>query len=117
MGGLPATHAGWRKMNPKETVFPEVLASRPLRAREGFKFNSQDLSERARVPLEAMERYLQGKSVPGEREIARLAGALGITPDWLLGDDASFRRNKRNILSFAGRLDGTGKLWFISERK
>jgi transcriptional regulator with XRE-family HTH domain len=64
-----------------------------------------------------LELYLEGKSVPGERELARIAGALGVTPDWLLGDDESFRRNKGNILSFAGRLDGTGKLWFISKGK
>ncbi len=104
-------------MDPEKTVFPEILASRIHRAMEGLKFNIQELSERARVPSESLELYLEGKSVPGERELARIAGALGVTPDWLLGDDESFRRNKGNILSFAGRLDGTGKLWFISEVK
>lgn len=48
-----------------------------------------DLAARSGIDKGSISHYLQGDNVPSGRNMAKLASALGVTVDWLLGKDDS----------------------------
>jgi transcriptional regulator with XRE-family HTH domain len=54
------------------------------RAMQDLQVTQAELAARADVSQGAVSRYLNGKASPKAEELLRIAGALGVTMEWLL---------------------------------
>lgn len=69
----------------KEKSFASLLGARIKKERENKGISQAELARRAHTSPGALSLIEQGKRIPGADIVVRLASALGVTADYLLG--------------------------------
>ena len=97
----------------RSTDFKEV-GKRIAEARKMRGLNTNQLARKAEISWANLVRYEEGKNEPGARRLLRIADALGVTVDWLLGGDWVSAREESRPLDVAVRIadgvQGPGRL-------
>lgn len=83
----------------------ETFASRLIRAREGAVLTQEELAQQCDITQTQISRYERGNAMPRPATLRVLAGALGVSPEWLAQGEG---RAKQMRISLDG--NGSGRL-------
>lgn len=63
----------------------EAIGKRIAEALSIRGMSQQELSEKTNLPKSAISQYIHGKNDPKQKNIYKMAVALAVRPDWLMG--------------------------------
>ncbi|MBI3128150.1 MAG: helix-turn-helix domain-containing protein [Candidatus Tectomicrobia bacterium] len=90
------------------------VGKRIAQARKKRGLNPNQLARKADISWANLIRYEEGKNEPGAGKLLRIADALGVTVDWLLGRDGAAEQEEARPLDVAVRVadgvQGPGRL-------
>lgn len=109
--------------NPKTVDAPRHLSKQEFgrRLNQAMKakgFHHAELARRADLPRNNISTYINGRSYPTEQSLAKLAKALGTTPDELLPNRAELAIRGEAVpdLSVKSSVADPGKAWLVVNR-